>query len=57
MIQVLIAAIGCGGDVKIVKSQYVPDDTMIVSERTWLRLKEAFPDARQEVKESQATDA
>jgi hypothetical protein len=51
----LPALMGRVGNIKFVKAAFVPDDTFIVSERTWDRIAAAFPEARQDTKESQAT--
>jgi len=40
------------GEMRIMVSQFVPDDTFIVSQRTFDRIKDAFPEARHEIKES-----
>jgi hypothetical protein len=40
------------GELKIVVASHVPDDTLVVSQCTYDRIKDAFPDVRYEIAES-----
>lgn len=48
----MVGALGGIGGMRIVVSAHVPDDTFIVSQRTFDSIKAALPEARQDNNES-----